>query len=135
MEHYSLTDLRLVYQDDTGYKYCVPKIIALEVVSAYHLQCHPGVPKLMSLLGRRYIFSLTAKEIYTLCADVVHHCQICQAVKPRKGQVPGTMDFCPIPHEIFTSLCMDFVDLDTCKTADGVVYDCCFVMSADSAAM
>ena len=45
-----------------------------------------------------------------------------------KDQVPGTIDFCPIPHEIFTSLCMDFVDLDSCKTADGSLYHCCFVI-------
>ena len=65
-EQYFLTDLRLVYQDEKGYKYCVPHDIAEQVITAYHNQCHPGVPKLMSLLGRRYIFSMKAKELHSL---------------------------------------------------------------------
>ena len=89
-----------------------PKKLAQRVVMGYHEQGHPGVPKLISLLGRRYIFSLTSKQLYDLCWQVCHHCQDCQAVKPRKGSVPGTMDFCPIPPDIFQSVCMDFVDLD-----------------------
>ena len=128
VEGYFLTDLRLVYQIETGHKYCVPRSISVEVILAYHSQCHPGVPKLLSLLGRRYIFSLTMKELHKACSDVCHHCQVCQAVKPRKGQVPGTMDFFPIPQEIFSSLCMDFVDLEPCKGTDGCTYDYCLVI-------
>ena len=127
-EQYLLTELRLVYQDEKGYKYCVPHEIAEQVVTAYHSQCHPGVPKLMSLLGRRYIFSMKAKELHSLCWNICHHCQVCQAVKPRKGHVPGTMDFCPIPQEIFSSLCMDFVDIELVKDTEGRQFDCCLVI-------
>jgi len=106
----------------------VPRKLAQSVVMGYHEQGHPGVPKLISLLGRRYIFSLSSKQLYDLCWQVCHHCQVCQAVKPRKGSVPGTMDFCPIPPDIFQSVCMDFVDLDPTRDSQGNLFDCCFVV-------
>ena len=111
-QDYYLTDKKLLFSDDTGYRYCVPQDRALDVVTIYHSQGHPGVPKMLSLLGRRYIFSIPMNELYHMCTKLCHHCQICQALKPRRGQVPRTMDFCPIPSDIFTSIWMDCVDLD-----------------------
>ena len=58
-----------------------------------------------------------------LCERVARTCQICQAVKPYKGPKCGTMDFCPIPSDIFSSLCMDFLDLPKCQGPDGAEYD------------
>ena len=36
--------------------------------------------------------------------------------------------FCPIPSDIFTSICMDFVDLDACTDSEGRVWNCCLVV-------
>ena len=66
VDKYSLDRGRLIYQDDVGHRYYVPQAIAQEVVAAYHSQCHPGVPKLMSMLGRRYIFSMKTKQLSSL---------------------------------------------------------------------
>ena len=38
------------------------------------------------------------------------------------------MDFVPIPEDIFTSICMDFVDIPECLSTDGKLFDCCFVI-------
>jgi transposase InsO family protein len=35
----------------------------------------------------------------------------------------GTMDFSPIPQDIFSSLCMDFLELEPCKGIDGKEYN------------
>ena len=63
-----------------------------------------------------------------MCVQVSHHCQVCQAVKPRQGVAPGTMNFCAIPQDIFTSLCMDFVDLESVRSLDDQSYDCCLTI-------
>jgi transposase InsO family protein len=49
-------------------------------------------------------------------------------VKPRRGKAPGTMDFFPIPEDIFQSLCMDFLQLEPCIGHDGKEYDYAFVI-------
>ena len=118
--NYFLTEKRLVESDDTGVRYCVPRDISQDIIVAYHSQGHPSLSKLLSLIQRRFTFSLKAKDLHQRCWEICQHCQVCQAVKPRKGQVPGTMDFCPIPQEIFSSLCMDFVDIEPCKGTDGI---------------
>ena len=71
---------------------------------------------------------MKSKDVHQLCWTVCHHCQVFQTVKPRRGQVPWTMDFFPIPDEIFSSLCMDFVDIEPCKDNEDKSYDCCFVI-------
>ena len=123
VEFYHLTELRLVFREDVGYRYCVPRNLIQEIFLAYHNQGHPGAPKLLSLVKRRYVFSVTDKILHGFCLDVCHHCPICQAVKPRTGKSPGTLDYFPIPQDIFTSLCMDFLELETCKGRDGREYN------------
>ena len=128
VDKYHLSDKRLIYNDDNGLRYCVPRDISLVVINSYHDQCHPGVAKLLSLLNRRYVFSLKVKDLHFKCVEICRHFQVCQAVKPRRGPVPGTMDFCPIPPDIFTSICMDFVDLEATKGMDGLPYDSALVV-------
>ena len=89
---------------------------------------HPGTPKLLSLVRRRYFFSLTEGELFQKCLKVCQHCQVCQAVKPRRGKAPWSMDFFSIPEDIFQSLCMDFLQLEPCKGSDGIEYDCILVV-------
>ena len=124
VDHYSLSELRLIYHGPGGDRYCVPCDLVTEVLSAYHFQGHPGAPKMVSLLKRRYHFSFGEKRLFDECRDISQRCQICQAVKPRRtGKPPGTMDFFPIPPDVFTSLCMDFLELEACTGTDGKVYD------------
>jgi transposase InsO family protein len=128
VHNYSLSPLRLVYRDDAGYKYCIPRDLVDEVLLCYHNQGHPGAPKLLSLVGRRYCTTLKENDLHSRCLQISQRCQICQAVKPRRGTPPGTLDFFPVPPDIFTSLCMDFLELEPCKGADGKIYDYVFVV-------
>jgi hypothetical protein len=123
VENYTLSPLRLIFRNDTGYKYCIPCDLVDDVLLCYHNQGHPGAPKLLSLVGRRYCTTLTEKDLYKRCLQISQRCQICQAVKPRRGTPPGTMDFFPVPNDIFTSLCMDFLELEPCKGTDDKIYD------------
>ena len=121
---YAYQDGRLV----SNSKYCVPTDLSGEVIRQYHLHGHPGVQKLRSLVERRYEFSLSPRELYALCERECRACQVCQAVKPRNGRSPGTLDYCPIPDQIFTSLCMDFLDVPTVSDANGTTFDYIFVV-------
>ena len=55
--------------------------------------------------------SYTATKIKEHVQQVVHHCQVCQMVEPRKGAHPDTHEGYPIPDEIFQSISVDFLDL------------------------
>jgi len=48
-------------------------------------------------------------------------------VKPPSGRQPGTLDYWPIPDDVFHSLAMDFVSLPECKL-DGQSFDACLVV-------
>ena len=61
------------------------------------------------------------------CQGVAQSCHICQAVKPQQ-QSYGTLDFCPVPSQIFSSLCMDFLSLPKVTGKDGNQYDSVFVI-------
>ena len=109
-------------------KYCVPTPIVETVIHQYHLYGHPGINKLKAVLERRYAFSLTPRELYVLCERECRTCQVCQAVKPRSGRQPGTLDFCPIPEQIFASLCMDFLDVPEVTDSHGNCWNYIFVI-------
>jgi len=114
---------RLIFQHDTGYKFCVPVDLIQELVACYHNHGRPGAPKLLSLVQRRYYFSIPEKAVHDICVTVCQRCQICQAVKPRKGKAPGSLDFFPIPEDVFSSLCMDFLQLEPVVGSDNKKYD------------
>jgi len=123
VENFSLTPQRLVFRHSGGSKYCVPRDILRQVLECYHTHGHPGAPKLLSLVKRRHHFSVTDKELLDECVFICQHCQICQAVKQRHGKAPGSLDFFPVPEDIFSSLCMDFLELEPCKGTDGKEYN------------
>jgi hypothetical protein len=64
-----------------------------------------------------------------LVKAVYKHCQICQVAKPRTGTQPGVRRFHPIPHQIFSSIAVDFVSLPVVKkpkqTYDGAMLVVC----------
>ena len=110
VERFSLsTTSRLLEHTLLGTRQCVPAHLVSEVLQTYHAMGHPSEQKLLFLVLRRYTFSKQQSELKRICSDIVRTCQVCQAVKPRVGRQPNTLDFFPIPEEMFTSLCMDFV--------------------------
>lgn len=99
-----------------------------DVILSYHNCGHPSGLKCVALLNRRFHFGISATDLRTRCDDAHKHCLICQAVKYRRGPRHDTMDFVPIPDEIFSSLCMDFVAIPEVKDSNGQSYDCAFVI-------
>jgi hypothetical protein len=107
---------------------CVPQNVENEIIDIYHRQSHPSGVKLVGLLVRRFLFGFTMAELLKRCDNAHRLCPICQAVKARKGPSQGTLDFCPIPADIFSSLCIDFVDLPSCRDSEGKQFDCAMVI-------
>ena len=119
----SSTYSRLQVQDGSCRRFCVPQQLLQELIECYHQHGHPGVPKLHSVVKRRYFFSVADKKVIDVCQEVCRLCPVCQAVKQRRGKPPGSLDFFPIPEDVFSSLCMDFLELEPCKGSDGKDYN------------
>ena len=47
-----------------------------------------------------------------------------------KGQQFGTMDYCPVTEQVFSSLCMDFLGLPLVADQDKRQFDSVFVVVA-----
>ena len=95
-------------------KICVPTSILSQLIRALHTYAHPGIDKTCQLFHRKFCIldeSYTATKIKEHVQQVVHHCQVCQTAKPRKGAQPDTHEGYPIPDEIFQSISVDFLDL------------------------
>ena len=115
---------------------CVPLRILDDVISGVHTYAHPGVYKTHQLFNRRYIVhevsgdavrKLQYHALYKRIQSVVSHCQVCQAVKGRKGVQPDTMTHYPIPENPLSSVAMDFCHLPT-VTRSKVEYDSVLVV-------
>ena len=65
------------------------------------------------------------EKLRQLATAVVSTCRVCQAVKPRRGRGPGTLDYFPIPPDIFQSLCIDFLELPKSGGCDYVMIIVC----------
>ena len=70
---------------------------------------------------------MDSRELKSLCDKLCSACHVCQAVKPSYANY-GTLDYCPVPTQIFCSLCMDFLSLPKFKSEDGEEYDVVFVI-------
>ena len=75
--------------------------------------------KCFLLLRRTFAFAISDKRVAQQCERVIRACHLCQAVKKKANSREGTLDFLPIPEDIFSSICMDFLQLPTCTDADG----------------
>ena len=115
---------------------CVPLSLMDKVIVATHTYAHPGIHKTHQLIDRKYIFQeldkgQPRKFSYTKLKEHIAlqlgHCQVCQAVKGRKGLQPDTMHSYPIPEYPFSSISADFCKLDEVKQG-AVVYDSVFVI-------
>jgi len=123
VEGFSLTPQRLVFRHSTGAKYCVPSDLVRPVLECYHAHGHPGAPKLLSSVKRRHYFSISESDVLRECVSVCQHCPIYQAVKQRHGKAPSSLDFFPIPEDVFSSSCMNFLELEPCTGSDGKEYN------------
>ena len=92
---------RLLEHTSTGTRRCVPTSLISDVISAHHAVGHPSEQKLVSLMLRRYIFSVSLAELKRKSHEITRTCQICQAVKPRTGRQPNTLDFFSYPRRYF----------------------------------
>ena len=87
--------------------------ILRQVLTAIHTYAHPGIDKTMQMFKRKYM--VMAKKPVPDCdikqevETVVKACQVCQAVKNRRGVQPDTMEGYPIPDDFFSSIAVDFV--------------------------
>ena len=71
---------------------------------------------------------MSKKDLLDICLGISRTCRVCQSVKPPCGGFPkGTLDFWPIPSQVFQSLAMDFLSLPTC-TYRNITCDFCFVV-------
>ena len=98
------------------------------VINEYHRANHSSFMKTMLLLKRSYHFAMTDKVLTKLCDDIIKRCHVCQAVKKKNNVRHGTLDYVPIPEDIFSSLCMDFVQFPACRDLDDKIVDSVLVV-------
>ena len=98
------------------------------VLKEYHRANHASFMKTMFLLKRSFCFAMTDKALAKLCEDHIKACHVCQAVKKKTNKRQGTLDYVPIPEDILTCLCMDFVHFPLCKDLDDSMADSVLVV-------
>ena len=109
-------------------KTCVPAQLVKDVIMEYHRANHASFMKTLLLLKRSFHFAMTDKALARLCEDLIKRCHVCQAVKKKTNTRHGTLDYVPIPEDIFSSLCMDFVQFPSCKDLEDNIIDSVFVV-------
>jgi len=119
----SLTEDRLIHD----HRICVPSLTS-DVINEYHRYNHCCYMKCFLLLKSSFVFNMTDKELAKLCENIIRRCSVCQCVRKASGTRPGTLDYFPIPNDIFSHLCMDFLQLDPCQDAEGEPFDYVFVI-------
>ena len=105
---------------------CVPESILKAVILELHDHQHAGVEKTLLMFKRRFEVGDHAL-LKKLTHEVVAHCPLCQTVKPDRTGQNKTLDYYPIPGEIFASLAVDFVDLPLVKM-EAEDFDCAMVI-------
>ena len=108
---------------------CVPLHLVGPVIKAVHAYAHPGVNKTKEMFDRKYTTHLKSRDLKAKIAAEVNSCQVCQAVKGRKGLQPEVNHPYPIPEYPFSSICIDFLELQDCvsqgKTYNNVMIVVC----------
>ena len=77
---------------------CVPLHLVGAVIKAVHAHAHPGVNKINERCDRKYTTHLKSRDLKAKIAAEVNCCQVCQAVKGRKGLQPEVNHPYPIPE-------------------------------------
>ena len=106
---------------------CVPKKLVTPLLKAIHGAQHAGPEKTLQIFERQYECAVQPKDLKTLVDDLCRRCQLCQGLKAKKGIQGRTLEFYPIPPQVFHSLAMDFVDMPPVKY-EGEEYDYALVV-------
>ena len=102
----------------------MPRCLVQTVVAAMHAYSHRGQRKLDVLCRRRFLFPFSPKK---LNADVIAQCLVCQSCKAPNRCSADTLRHFFIPSTTFSSLGMDFVELDSVKV-DGENFDSALIV-------
>ena len=102
----------------------VPKCLIRAVIAAMHAYSHPGQRKLDVLCRRRFLLPFSPKK---LIAEVIAQCPVCQSCKAPNRSGADAPEHFPIPSTPFSSLAMDFVELDSVKV-DGQILDSALIV-------
>ena len=89
----------------------VPVSLFMEVIEHIHRFQHAGVEKTIELFRRRYSVDLSETDIRKNVINMRKNCAICGATTAKAGKRCDRLVHQPVPPYIFSSLCMDFVDL------------------------
>ena len=95
-------------------KLVVPKCLVRAAIAAMHAYSHPGQCKL-DVLCRRCFFFYSPSLQKKLIAEVIAQCPVCQSCKAPNRSSADTLEHFPIPSTPFSSLAMDFGELDSVK--------------------
>ena len=107
-------------------KVLVPSSLQVAVIKACHTYSHGGIDKVCELVRRKYTLPGLTNLRYKV-KEVIADCAVCAQAKPRTGKGPGGLHHWPIPEYPFSSLAMDFTEVDPCKVGEEV-YDYIFVI-------
>ena len=108
-------------------KIVVPVSLFLEVVIKIHEFHHSGRDKTIELFNRRYRVELSDFHVRKSIQDIIAACTVCGSSKPRNSKKPDRLVHHPVPPYIFSSMCMDFVDLPRVRYKKNY-YDYLFVI-------
>ena len=97
-----------------------------QLIFELHEHHHDGVEKTM-LMFKRNFEAHEPGEPMKFTREIVGHCPLCQTVKPDRSGQNKTLDFYPVPGEVFASLAIDFVDLPLVKM-EAEDFDCAMVI-------
>ena len=97
-------------------KICVPRCIVSQVIRAVHACAHPGQPKTLELLLRRFHADMPYARLRETVNKALLDCVVCQQAKARRGPHPDSCKPLPVSSFSFSSVAIDFVDLpDVCN--------------------
>ena len=97
-----------------GGRILVPTSLTETVIRRqHHVTGHPGIPKMLAALQRRYWFACDRTDLIDQVTTIVRGCAECQVAKPATELAADERLYHPIPATVFSSLSMDFVALPT----------------------
>ena len=93
---------------------CVPQKMVQKLLKMIHQVQHAGPEKTRSVFDRQYECKLSKADVQDIIIQICKQCELYQGLKSNK--MPNkTLEFYPIPPNVFHSLAMDFVVLPAVK--------------------
>ena len=100
---------------------CVPAAMVQQLIRLVHRVQHAGPEKTLMVFEQQFECTLERPVLKKKTEQICRLCPLCQALKSNKAP-NKTLEFYPIPPQVFHSLAMDFVDLPAVKY-EGVEFD------------